>query len=152
MVLGRLPHSDLYRDITRYNSANVVEGVRILRFDSPLLFTNIENFKKRAHKLVGTFEQPESTVHVCRGSDFCNFAAYGAQSVHTPRADFAKLQNGKRAPHPLGSHRAPQHQNVPLMIFYATVLKLIYSSEWKRVDKGIGDRWIRIYMHRLHGR
>uniref|UniRef100_A0A914WQB0 STAS domain-containing protein n=1 Tax=Plectus sambesii TaxID=2011161 RepID=A0A914WQB0_9BILA len=56
--LGRLPHSDLYRDVTRYNAADLVEGVRVMRFDSPLLFTNIEIFKRRAHKLVEPREQP----------------------------------------------------------------------------------------------
>jgi MFS superfamily sulfate permease-like transporter len=62
--LGRLPHSDIYRDMSRYQSATVVDGVRVLRFDSPLLFTNIEAFKQRAHELIDCCA-PQSSEKVC---------------------------------------------------------------------------------------
>uniref|UniRef100_A0A914XM08 STAS domain-containing protein n=1 Tax=Plectus sambesii TaxID=2011161 RepID=A0A914XM08_9BILA len=49
--LGRLPNSDLYRDATRFGTVDLLNGVRVFRFDAPLLFANIDLFKKRAQKL-----------------------------------------------------------------------------------------------------
>jgi len=43
-VLSRLSGTEEYRDAGRYARVTNVEGVRIFRFDAPLLFTNVEHF------------------------------------------------------------------------------------------------------------
>mmetsp|Transcript_16400 Transcript_16400/g.42484 ORF Transcript_16400/g.42484 Transcript_16400/m.42484 type:complete len:465 (+) Transcript_16400:1-1395(+) len=44
LVLGRLPGTNVFRDVTRYPSARRIEGVLIFRFDAPLHFANAEYF------------------------------------------------------------------------------------------------------------
>lgn len=45
-LLGRIPGSDLYRDISRFEAIEAVPGVKIFRFESSLCFANAERFKR----------------------------------------------------------------------------------------------------------
>uniref|UniRef100_A0A914XGG2 STAS domain-containing protein n=1 Tax=Plectus sambesii TaxID=2011161 RepID=A0A914XGG2_9BILA len=54
--LGKLPGTGDYRDLERYDHAAEVGGVRIFRFEGPLLFTNVERFKRSVHLLSGHAE------------------------------------------------------------------------------------------------
>lgn len=48
--LSNLNGSDDYRESDRYREAVNYRGICIFRFDSPLLFTNVERFKSNVHK------------------------------------------------------------------------------------------------------
>ena len=50
-VLGRLPNSDVFRNVERFPAAEKVEGLAVLRFDAPLYFANVEFFRGRLRKL-----------------------------------------------------------------------------------------------------
>uniref|UniRef100_A0A914WW38 STAS domain-containing protein n=1 Tax=Plectus sambesii TaxID=2011161 RepID=A0A914WW38_9BILA len=54
--LGQLPDTMLYRDVAQYDSAVEVAGIRVVRFDSPLLFNNVELFKRVVHKAARHFK------------------------------------------------------------------------------------------------
>lgn len=50
-LLGRIPDTDIYRDINVYQEAKEVEGVKIYRFEYSLFFVNIEHFRLNLYKL-----------------------------------------------------------------------------------------------------
>jgi len=54
-VLGRLPGTDVFRDVDRYPTAQTLPGVLIFRFDSPLQFANADWFasvlRERAQRM-----------------------------------------------------------------------------------------------------
>ncbi|KAJ1350677.1 hypothetical protein KIN20_006534 [Parelaphostrongylus tenuis] len=45
-ILARLRGTTEYRDIKRYQEVNFIEDVCVVRFDAPLLFTNVERFRE----------------------------------------------------------------------------------------------------------
>jgi MFS superfamily sulfate permease-like transporter len=48
--LGPLPDTEQYRNVGEYKSAVEMAGIRVVCFDSPLLFTNVELFKRMVHE------------------------------------------------------------------------------------------------------
>ena len=46
-LLGRIPGTDLYRDLSRFEAIQSVPGVKIFRFESSLSFANSERFKRK---------------------------------------------------------------------------------------------------------
>ncbi|BFZ10563.1 hypothetical protein BsWGS_13602 [Bradybaena similaris] len=50
-VLGQVPGTDIYRDISVYKTAEEAPGIKIFRFDSALFFANAEFFKSSLYKL-----------------------------------------------------------------------------------------------------
>ncbi len=48
---GRLPGTDIYRDIHRYERIPTAayDHIRIYRFDAPLMFINVELFRDRLY-------------------------------------------------------------------------------------------------------
>lgn len=51
-VLGRMPESSLYRNITRFKDVIQFEGLLIIRFDAQLYFGNCEHFRETVERLV----------------------------------------------------------------------------------------------------
>ncbi|XP_006882752.1 PREDICTED: pendrin [Elephantulus edwardii] len=51
--LGSFPSTDIYRSIKSYKNIEEPEGVRILRFSSPIFYGNIDGFKKCIKSTVG---------------------------------------------------------------------------------------------------
>lgn len=51
-VLGRVPQSDFYRNIERFDNLEQRPDVLVLRFDGPLYFANLNYFKDRAEQLI----------------------------------------------------------------------------------------------------
>uniref|UniRef100_A0A1I8HRN2 STAS domain-containing protein n=1 Tax=Macrostomum lignano TaxID=282301 RepID=A0A1I8HRN2_9PLAT len=52
-ILGRLPTTDIYKDVRFYPSAAQVPGVVVFRFDGALYFASVDNFRYRLVKLTG---------------------------------------------------------------------------------------------------
>ncbi|XP_064607469.1 prestin-like [Liolophura sinensis] len=50
-VLGRVPHTDLYRDVKVYKAAQEIPGIKIFRFESSLYYANIDRFRDRLYEL-----------------------------------------------------------------------------------------------------
>jgi len=50
--LGRLPGTNLYRNVDRFAEAERIPGVEIIRFDVSLSYLNVEFLKRRVHRLV----------------------------------------------------------------------------------------------------
>ncbi|XP_041349983.1 solute carrier family 26 member 6-like isoform X3 [Gigantopelta aegis] len=50
-VMGQVPGTDLYRDVTVYTAAQQIQGIKIFRYDSALFFANSEHFKNAIYKL-----------------------------------------------------------------------------------------------------
>ncbi|XP_036358676.1 sulfate transporter isoform X1 [Octopus sinensis] len=50
-LLGQLPNTDIYRDVSVYPSAVQINGVKIFRFEASLYFANAENFKHRIYEM-----------------------------------------------------------------------------------------------------
>jgi MFS superfamily sulfate permease-like transporter len=51
-MLSRLSGTEEFRDCGRYGRVQDVDGIRIFRFDAPLLFTNVEHFAKSVERAV----------------------------------------------------------------------------------------------------
>ncbi|CAG5129716.1 unnamed protein product, partial [Candidula unifasciata] len=60
-LLGQVPGTDIYRDISVYKSAEETAGIKIFRFDSALFFANAEFFKSSLYKLTVDPNQVNST-------------------------------------------------------------------------------------------
>ncbi len=50
-VLGRIPGTTFYRNVRRFQNAEIHEGILVLRFDAPLYFANAEFFRDQIKKL-----------------------------------------------------------------------------------------------------
>lgn len=57
-VLGRLPGTEIYRNVHRYKEARCTPGVLALRIDAPLFFANTAFLKRTLIDLEGQLEQP----------------------------------------------------------------------------------------------
>jgi MFS superfamily sulfate permease-like transporter len=57
-VLGRIPGTAIYHDLTTNPEAETFPGLVIYRFDGPLLFFNSDHFKMRVRALVGASREP----------------------------------------------------------------------------------------------
>uniref|UniRef100_A0A0N4ZNC2 STAS domain-containing protein n=1 Tax=Parastrongyloides trichosuri TaxID=131310 RepID=A0A0N4ZNC2_PARTI len=55
-ILANCEDSYEYRDVKRYSNARFYNGICVYRFDSPLLFTNIERFKTTIQKAIEEWE------------------------------------------------------------------------------------------------
>ncbi|KAI6214001.1 Sulfate permease family protein 3 [Aphelenchoides besseyi] len=60
-VLSRLSGTQEYRDSGRYSRVTHVNGVRVFRFDAPLLFTNVEHFNHSVEQAVCRVDAVETT-------------------------------------------------------------------------------------------
>jgi MFS superfamily sulfate permease-like transporter len=61
-VLGRLPGTDGYRDITVYPEAQALPGLLIFRFDAPIIFPNAGYFTDEVRRLIAEAATPISDV------------------------------------------------------------------------------------------
>lgn len=57
-ILGRLPKTNYYRSIKRFEDALRVYGMIIMRFDAQLFFGNVEYFKTSVYDLVDEAQEP----------------------------------------------------------------------------------------------
>ncbi|XP_072616066.1 pendrin isoform X2 [Vulpes vulpes] len=51
--LGSIPSTDIYKSTTNYKNIEELEGVKILRFSSPIFYGNVDGFKKCIKSTVG---------------------------------------------------------------------------------------------------
>ncbi|WKY05211.1 hypothetical protein Q1695_005883 [Nippostrongylus brasiliensis] len=63
-VLGNLIGSNDYRDIERYHQIRIVKNVSVVRFDAPLLFTNVERFREMVEAVVRDWDHPACNSHL----------------------------------------------------------------------------------------
>uniref|UniRef100_A0A803VBE5 Solute carrier family 26 member 6 n=1 Tax=Ficedula albicollis TaxID=59894 RepID=A0A803VBE5_FICAL len=62
-ILGRISDTDVYRDVTEYDLAQEVPGVKIFRSSSTVYFANVELYAEALKKKVG--EPPASECFLC---------------------------------------------------------------------------------------
>jgi SulP family sulfate permease len=63
-VLGRLPGTDAYRDITIRSEAETIPGLLIFRFDAPIIFANGAYFAEQVRQLISDASTPVQEVLV----------------------------------------------------------------------------------------
>jgi len=63
-ILGRLPGTDAYRDITVPPEAQALPGLLIFRFDAPIIFPNAGYFADEVRRLIGEAATPVREVLV----------------------------------------------------------------------------------------
>jgi MFS superfamily sulfate permease-like transporter len=61
-VLGRLPGTDAYRDITAHPEAETLPGLLIFRFDAPIIFPNAGYFADKVRGLIAEAATPVREV------------------------------------------------------------------------------------------
>ncbi len=61
-VLGRLPGTDAYRDITVRSEAETIPGLLIFRFDAPIIFANAAYFAEKVRQLISDAATPVQEV------------------------------------------------------------------------------------------
>ncbi|MEE9928030.1 SulP family inorganic anion transporter [Microvirgula aerodenitrificans] len=57
-LLGRMPGSDGFYELTDYPNARSVPGLMLFRFESPLIFFNADYFRRRVLELVERADEP----------------------------------------------------------------------------------------------
>jgi len=94
--LARIPDTDLYRDHERYKTTKVFDDIAILRFDSPLLFTNIDEFKEKVEYLIKQHRKksgkggPALKCLIIDGSGFTYIDYMGAGAIGDVHDNLAK--------------------------------------------------------------
>ena len=63
-VLGRVPGTDVYRDVSSYPGTETVPGMLIYRFDAPIIFPNAGYFVDELRRLIGAAAEPVREVLV----------------------------------------------------------------------------------------
>ncbi len=61
-VLGRLPGTDTYCDITVHPEAQTLAGLLIFRFDAPIIFANARYFGNKVRQLIAEAEIPVRAI------------------------------------------------------------------------------------------
>ncbi len=67
-LLGRLPGTDSYRDITAHPEAETFPGLLIFRFDAPVIFANARYFADEVLRLIAEATSPVNAVLVAAQS------------------------------------------------------------------------------------
>jgi SulP family sulfate permease len=67
-ILGRLPGTEIYRNISRYPEAETFDGLLIFRFDASLYFANSAYLKDRLREIVAHSETPLQAIIFVAGS------------------------------------------------------------------------------------
>jgi len=49
-VLGRIPRTNVYRNVKQYPEASTIDGIVLIRIDSPIYFANVAYIKERLNK------------------------------------------------------------------------------------------------------
>uniref|UniRef100_A0AC35FTT3 STAS domain-containing protein n=1 Tax=Panagrolaimus sp. PS1159 TaxID=55785 RepID=A0AC35FTT3_9BILA len=64
-ILSQLSGTEEYRDVGRYGRVSEIDGVKIFRFDAPLLFINVEHFSRSIDKAIKecTDQNQLTTLH-----------------------------------------------------------------------------------------
>ncbi|KHN82502.1 Sulfate permease family protein 3 [Toxocara canis] len=62
-LLANLEGTNDFRDSERYHSVTTYSGICVLRFDSPLLFTNVERFKRVVYKVLKEWRAARPSVY-----------------------------------------------------------------------------------------
>ncbi|KAK3102941.1 hypothetical protein FSP39_015122 [Pinctada imbricata] len=50
-LLGQMPGTDIYRDVSVYKEAEPAPGIRIFRFENALFFVSVEHFKTKLYEM-----------------------------------------------------------------------------------------------------
>jgi len=105
VVLGRLPGTDIFRDVTRYPSAETLPHVLVCRFDAPLHFANADFFATSLHKrlrvMAKTGDEPTHVLLDCSSIHTIDASANTALKqlvTELHRKDIAFLLANSRAP------------------------------------------------------
>jgi len=110
VVLGRLPGSDIYRDVERYPTAERKPHVLIFRFDAPLHFANAEFFasavRMALRRMVKDGDDPTHVVIDCSSIHTID------ASAHSVLAALVKELHGDDIAVLLVSTRAPFRQSM----------------------------------------
>ena len=61
-VLGRLPGTNVYRNVNRFPDAERLGGTAIIRFDVSLSYLNVEFLKRRIQRLIDETDEPLDAV------------------------------------------------------------------------------------------
>jgi SulP family sulfate permease len=64
-TLGRMPGTNVYRNVKRFPFCEVSPGIVIVRVDAPLNFSNIDYFAEKLHQLTSTTSELRSVVIDC---------------------------------------------------------------------------------------
>ncbi len=82
-VLGRIPDTTTFRNVTRFPEAEEFDGIRVVRIDAALSFVNATNVKRLLLAHADAIEATESTPHtlVLEASGINDLDATGAQML-----------------------------------------------------------------------
>jgi high affinity sulfate transporter 1 len=79
-VLGRMPGTDVYRDVTAHPEAETSSGLLIYRFDAPIIFPNAAYFASEVRRLIAEATVPVREVLVA-GQQINQLDSTGAEML-----------------------------------------------------------------------
>ncbi len=79
-TLGRIPDSEYYRNIERFEDAEQLEGVYIFRLDSALYYANVEFFKDFVEKEIG--RRPDLKLIVLNAGAITSIDSTALHALH----------------------------------------------------------------------
>ena len=79
-TLGRIPNSDVYRNIERFEEAEEIEGLIIFRIDAALYFANISYLRDRLDRCLS--RRPDAKVFLFDGGGISDLDSSAAEAMH----------------------------------------------------------------------
>jgi len=79
-TLGRMPDSDVYRNIERFEDAKEIEGLVIFRIDAALYFANISYLRDRLDRCLS--RRPDAKVFLFDGGGISDLDSSAAEAMH----------------------------------------------------------------------
>ncbi|CAJ0951914.1 unnamed protein product, partial [Mesorhabditis belari] len=151
-VLANIGGNFDYRDAERYRDAFFFNGTCILRFDSPLLFTNVNRFKDTVNKMVQALDNQISTIECDEKPirnvivDCSGFAFIDLMGVNTLKDVFVEMEErgvkmyiaAAKAPLREMFESGDLYKFVPKSAFYPTIFDAVaFATKSSQAGGGI---------------
>lgn len=88
-ILGRLPNTNIFRNIEQFPEAETLPGLVILRIDASLYFANVVFLKQRVHEICDTYG-PDLRALILDGSAINDLDSSADTALHQLSDEFKK--------------------------------------------------------------
>ncbi|XP_793050.4 pendrin isoform X3 [Strongylocentrotus purpuratus] len=107
-IMGHIPNTDIYRDLSYYRAAEELPGLKIFRVNAPIYFANAEYIKESMYSITGVHPQKILQERAKKEKELAK-----AQVKYTKTSSVEEIQNGEIAieSHEMQPETHPGHNN-----------------------------------------
>ncbi|KAK0090530.1 hypothetical protein PV325_012584 [Microctonus aethiopoides] len=148
-LLGHVPNTDLYLDISRYQGTVTLEGIRILHYSGGLNFANKSYFKTRVIKLVDVDPQKVLKIRAkkIKSAAYDNkFHDTNNDKLHTILIDMSALNYAD--PSGIGSLHAivKDYYSIDIAVYFAGCSASIFDSILKYNKYAADEHQLKVFV------